>query len=405
MEKEFDVVVFGATGFTGSLVAEYLHSSYGTNAEVRWAMVGRSASKLAEVRDRIGAPKSLQLLFADAADAAALEAIARRARVIITTVGPYQWVGEPLLAACARCGTDYVDLCGEPGWMAQMIAKYQTVAQASGARIVFSCGFDSIPFGFAIVYLQEQARRRWGSALSRVRGRVRAMNGTVSGGTVASLLATLEAQRRDPSLAQTLANPFALVPGFKGPDQPGGDAVVYDEVARSWLSPFVMATINTKNVHRTNALLGFPYGQEFLYDEMVLDGDGPAGKSKAMAHARTFRLQMALLGFAPTRALLRRFVLPKPGQGPGRRAREAGNYDILVVGEGSDGQTLRVSVKGDKDPGYGSTCKMLAESALCLVQDMRPEALAGGIWTPGAAFGMALVQRLQDRAGLSFSTE
>jgi short subunit dehydrogenase-like uncharacterized protein len=405
MNKDFDVVVFGATGFTGRLVAEYLHTTYRADGELTWAMAGRSAGKLAQVRDLIGAPKSLPLLTADAGDAASLERLVRRARVIITTVGPYQLHGEPLLAACVKAGTDYVDLCGEPGWMAQMLEKYHAQAKASGARIVFSCGFDSIPFDLGVLYLQEQALKRWGSVLPRVRGRVRGMNGTVSGGTVASLLATLEAARSDPSLAQSLANPFSLVPGFKGPPQPAGDTAVYDAVARSWLSPFVMATINTKNVHRTNALLGYAYGRDFVYDEMVLNGDGSKGKSKAQSQTRNFKIQMALLGFAPTRALLRRFALPKPGEGPSKRAREAGNYDILLMGERGDGSTLCVSVKGDMDPGYGSTCKLIAESALCLVQDVRPETTGGGIWTPGAAMGKPLIQRLQDKAGLAFSVE
>ena len=405
MDKAFDVIVFGATGFTGRLVAEYLNATYGVGGEVKWAMAGRNADKLVAVRDLIGAPPTLPLLAADATDATSLEAVARRARVIITTVGPYQLYGEPLLAACAKAGTDYVDLCGEPGWMAQMIAKYDTLAKASGARIVFSCGFDSIPFDLGVLYLQEQARQRFGSAMPRVRGRVRGMKGTFSGGTVASMLATFESVARDRSLAKVLANPFALVPGFKGPAQPSGTRAVYDEVARSWLSPFVMATINTKNVHRTNALLGHAYGRDFVYDEMTLDGDGSAGKSRARSQTRNSKIQMALLWFAPTRALLRRFALPKPGEGPSQRARDAGNYDILFIGERADGSTLRVSVKGDKDPGYGSTCKMMAESALCLVQDVSRGSTGGGIWTPGAALGMALVKRLQARAGLSFALE
>ena len=405
MDKAFDVIVFGATGFTGRLVAEYLNATYGVGGEVKWAMAGRNADKLVAVRDLIGAPPTLPLLAADATDATSLEAVARRARVIITTVGPYQLYGEPLLAACAKAGTDYVDLCGEPGWMAQMIAKYDTLAKASGARIVFSCGFDSIPFDLGVLYLQEQARQRFGSAMPRVRGRVRGMKGTFSGGTVASMLATFESVARDRSLAKVLANPFALVPGFKGPAQPSGTRAVYDEVARSWLSPFVMATINTKNVHRTNALLGHAYGRDFVYDEMTLDGDGSAGKSRARSQARNSKIQMALLWFAPTRALLRRFALPKPGEGPSQRARDAGNYDILFIGERADGSTLRVSVKGDRDPGYGSTCKMMAESALCLVQDVSPASTGGGIWTPGAALGMALVKRLQARAGLTFALE
>lgn len=405
MNERFDVIVFGASGFTGRLVAEYLHTTYGVGGELRWAMAGRSVAKLGQVRDLIGAPQSLPLLAADAADPAALQGIVRGTQAIITTVGPYQLHGEPLLAACAAEGTDYVDLCGEPGWMAQMIARYHAQAQASGARIVFSCGFDSIPFDLGVLFLQTEARRRFGAPVPRVRGRVRTMKGTFSGGTIASLLATVEAMGRDPALAATMADPFALTPGFTGPAQPKGDAPLYDTAAQSWAAPFVMASINTKNVHRTNALSGHAYGRDFVYDEMMLTGDGERGAQRAKAMARNDQVQMWLLGFGPTRALLRRFALPKPGQGPDKPAREAGHYEVLFIGEAPDGRTLRVSVKGDRDPGYGSTCKLIAEAALCLVRDVGRDRTGGGIWTPGAALGTVLIDRLQARAGLTFAGE
>lgn len=405
MSKTFDLIVFGASGFTGRLVAEYLNATYGVGGGLNWAMAGRNVGKLGQVRDLIGAPKQLPLIVANASDAASLESIARSTRAIITTVGPYQLYGEPLLAACANAGCDYVDLCGEPGWMAQMIAKYHAKAQASGARIVFSCGFDSIPFDLGVLFLQTEARRRFGAPVLRVRGRVRKLKGTASGGTIASMLATIEAMGRDPALAAAMVDPFALTPGFKGPAQPRGDAALYDAAAKSWAGPFIMAPINTKNVHRTNALAGHAYGREFVYDEMMLTGDGARGQRRAKAMLRMGRIQAALLGFAPARALLRRFALPKPGEGPNKHARETGYYDLLFIGEAKDGRTLRVSVKGDGDPGYGSTCKLIAESALCLVCDVGRERTGGGIWTPGAALGTALIERLQARAGLAFAVE
>jgi short subunit dehydrogenase-like uncharacterized protein len=403
--KPLDLIVFGATGFTGRLVAEYLLSTCGVDGRVKWAMAGRNRDKLAEVRELIGAPASLPLLVADATDADALAALVGPARAVITTVGPYQRHGLPLAAACAKAGTDYVDLCGEPGWMAQMIPLLSPPARTSGARIVFSCGFDSIPFDLGVVYLQAAALERFGMPLSRVRGRVRVMKGGPSGGTVASLLATVEEMGRDPGLAKVMADPFALTPGFRGPAQPDGESAAYDEKASSWTSPFIMAAINTKNVHRTNALRGHPWGADFVYDERMLCGDGDAGEKRAKSQARAHRLQNALIGFGPTRALLRRFVLPQPGEGPTKAQREAGRYEVLFIGETADGRTLRAVVKGDRDPGYGSTSKMVAESALCLVDDIDRRQTPGGVWTAGAAMGMALVRRLEARAGLTFSIE
>ncbi|MBI3345613.1 MAG: saccharopine dehydrogenase NADP-binding domain-containing protein [Burkholderiales bacterium] len=402
-DREFDLVVFGATGFTGRLVAEYLHLSGA--AGVRWAIAGRSLDKLAKVRDELHLSQSVALLKADAGDAAALKALVARTRAVITTVGPYQLHGEPLATACAEGGTDYVDLCGEPLWMARMVEKLTPLAHKSGARIVFSCGFDSIPFDLGVVYLQAEAQARFGAPLPEVRGRVARVKGGVSGGTLASMMETIEAVRREPSLSKVMVNPFALTPGFKGPRQPADQGADFDEWADAWTGPFLMATINTKNVHRSNALRGHPWGQGFVYSEKLLTGkpgQGDKGRRKAAALARFTALQNLALGFRPTRALLRRFVLTQPGDGPGPSAREAGRYEVWFTGRSARGETLRAVVKGDRDPGYGSTCKLISEAALCLVQDVGREATPGGVWTPGSAMGLALVRRLQARGGLSF---
>ena len=403
MTKPFDVVVFGATGFTGRLVAEVLTARSAGGQGPAWAMAGRSAAKLATVRRSIGAPDSLPLIEADATDPAALAALVAQARVVITTVGPYQRHGEALVTACAQSGTDYVDLCGEPVWMAKMIPRLQAPAQASGARIVFSCGFDSIPFDLGVVFLQAEAQRRFGVPLTRVHGLVRKMKGGASGGTVASLLATLEQTGRDPAAARTMADPFALTPGFRGPPQPDGQGAVYDDLAQSWTGPFIMAAINTKSVHRSNALRGHPWGTDFVYDERLMLGDGAAGRAKALLLAGATQVQNAALGFGPSRRLLARLALPQPGQGPGPRQREAGHYDLLFIGEAADGQVLRATVHGDRDPGYGSTSKMIVEAALCLVQDLDRQHTPGGVWTAGAAMGLALVRRLEAHAGLTFT--
>ena len=405
--KDFDVIVFGATGFTGRLVAEVMLARAASDNQrgLRWAMAGRNLDKLAEVRRQIGASEDLPLIAADAADATALQALVRRTRVVITTVGPYQRHGEALVTACAEAGTDYVDLCGEPLWMAQMIERLQAPAAASGARIVFSCGFDSIPFDLGVVFLQAAAQQRFGQPLQRVHGRVRRMKGGFSGGTAASLLATLEATGRDPALARQMADPFVLTPGFQGPMQPEGDSARYDPLAKAWTGPFIMAAINTKNVHRTNVLRGHPWGRDFAYDERLMVGDGAAGQRRALLLAASTKLQTLLLGFGPTRQLIGRLALPQPGQGPSKAQREAGRYDLLFIGQTADGQTLRASVRGDRDPGYGSTSKMITEAALCLAFDVPRAVTEGGVWTPGAAMGLALQRRLEAHAGLQFKLE
>ncbi len=406
-QREFDLIVYGASGFTGRLVAEYLLKVYGASGAVRWAVAGRDAEKLSAVMGELGVPAALPTLAANANDTASLDALAARASVILTTVGPYQLYGEPLVAACARAGADYVDLCGEPAWMAQMIARYEGAAKASGARIAFSCGFDSIPFDCGVFYLQQQAMERFGQPFPRVRGRVRTMKGGFSGGTMASMLATLEAGRRDPTIVKTMTNPYALIPASPGVRQPRGDTVVHDE-GIGWSAPFIMAAINTKNVHRTNALTNYRYGRDFTYDEMQLMGEGEKGEKRARGALGQSRMQLGLLSFAPTRALLRRFALPKPGQGPSKEEREIGSYEVLYVGDmgagASDARTLRAVVSGDKDPGYGSTSKMITEAALCL-KDTPRATTPGGIWTPAASMGEALIARLQEKAGLRFGLE
>jgi short subunit dehydrogenase-like uncharacterized protein len=386
---EFDVVVFGATGFTGQLVAEYLNKQYGKNSGVTWAMAGRSADKLAEVRDLIGAPSDTPLIVADSSDAASLEDMARRAKCVLTSVGPYSLYGEPVVKACVEAGADYVDLCGEVLFMREMIAKYQTAAIQSGARLVFSCGFDSIPFDLGVQYLQEEAVKSFGQPMSRVRGRMRSMQGTLSGGTAASGAATMAAVQNDASLMAPLMDPFSLADGFQGPAQPAGNQVQEDEALGIWVAPFMMAVINTKNIHRSNALMDHAYGEDFVYDEMMVGGSGEAGKAAAEAAASN---QFMPEGEAP-----------KPGEGPSKKEQEEGYYDLMVHGTSSDGNTLCVTVTGDKDPGYGSTSKMIAESAICLVKDL-PE-VAGGFYTPAPALGATLRNRLIASAGLTFTVD
>ena len=403
MQKPYDIIVFGATGFTGHLVAQYL-AGLPEGQAPRWALAGRDLAKLERVRAELARP-DLALVQADAQDPAALRALVAQTQVVISTVGPYQLHGQALVMACAEVGTDYVDLCGEPVWMAKMIPLLQAPAQASGARIVFSCGFDSIPFDLGVWYLQQEALRLSGQPIATVHGRVRVMKGSASGGTLASALATVADMGKNRRSRDAMLNPFALTPGFQGPRQPEGESAAFDELAQSWTGPFVMASINTKNVHRSNALLGHAWGRDFYYSERMLTGPGARGEKRAKALARSTRIQGALLAFTPTRKLLQWLVLRKPGQGPSLQEREAGRYELLFMGRTARGQTLKAVVTGDRDPGYGSTCKMIAQSALCLLHDVPRSSATGGVWTPGALMAAPLVARLQQHAGLTFGME
>ncbi len=384
-ERDFDLVVVGASGYTGRLVAEYLANTYG-NSDLKWAMAGRSPEKLATVRDEMGISADTPLIQVDSHDEASVTALVQRTHVVITTVGPYQLYGNALIGACAQHGTDYVDLSGEPGWMHDTIAAHSEAAKASGARLVHSCGFDSIPFDLGVFHLQQHIKAATGAPAPVVKGRVRAMNGSFSGGTLASLKATMAAAAERPELIGILMNPFSLSEGFNGPEQPAGNQPQYDEELSSWSAPFIMAPINTKNIHRSNFLLGHPWGEDFCYDEMILTGDGDDGKAAADFVAKDDSFAKSDL---------------KPGDGPSKEEREAGNYDVLFVAKGADGDLYMNSVKGDRDPGYGSTSKMLAEAAICLLKN--PGLASGGVWTPAAAMGEALIARLEEQAGLTFT--
>ncbi len=385
--REFDVVVYGASGFTGQLVAEYMHERY-PQGEIRWALGGRNADKLAEVAAQSGLPADTPVVVADTGDSAALDAMAARTNVILTTVGPYQLYGTALVEACVKAGTDYVDLCGEPNWMRAMIDRFESQAKQSGARIVFSCGFDSIPSDLGVFRLQQVAHQQTGGPITAVKGRVRALQGGVSGGTVASMHATMAAAEKDPSVGELFLNPFSLTPGFEGPAQPNGGAACYDDDIDSWASPFVMAGINAPNVHRSNRLLGGRYGDDFTYSEMISTGPGEQGEALARDMPDLF------FGGGET---------PQPGEGPSREQQETGHYEMAFFGETVDGERMTVVVSGDRDPGYGSTSRMIAECAVALAVDSLDT--KGGVLTPAAAFGDRIIERLTANAGMTFISE
>jgi short subunit dehydrogenase-like uncharacterized protein len=387
---EFDIIIYGASGFTGTLVAEYLSQRYGALGELRWALAGRNLAKLAAVRDQLGLPQAHPLIRADADDIDALRDMAGRTHCVISTVGPFQLYGSRLVETCAVLGVDYVDLCGEVPWMREMILAHEETARASGARIVFSCGFDSLPFEMGVYHHQMVARGRFGKTADRVKARIRTMNGTFSGGTAESFRATNSAVAANRSIVDVLKNPFALTPGFEGPRQPSGMKIEFDADVDAWVAPFLMSPINTRNVHRSNALMGHPYGTGFVYEEMRIGGAGPAGEEAS-----------ALI--AAEGAELAGENGPVPGQGPSKAAREAGSFDILFIGFMEGTEVLRTAVRGRRDPGYDTTSRMIVECATLLLQSpqVRP-----GIWTPAAALKETLLERLHsEEVGLSFEVE
>ncbi len=403
---KYDLVMWGATGFTGRLVAQYLFQRYGAGGDLSWAIGGRNAKRLATLcKELCGDEKGLPVLVGDSADADSLDRIAAQTRVICSTVGPFALYGSEMVAACARNGTDYCDITGEVQWIRRMIDAHQATAEASGARIVNCCGFDSIPSDLGCLFLQDEMRQRHGSACSEIGFRLRKARGAFSGGTVASLLNLMEEARDDREVRRLLADPYALNPTGErsGPDGNDQRAPAYDHDAGGWTAPFVMAAINTRIVRRSNALLDYQYGEGFRYSESVLCGSGLLGFATASATATALGALLIGVGVAPTRKLLEKLFLPKPGDGPSASARERGFFDILLIGKNSDGELLRAQVYGDRDPGYGATSRMLGEAAVCLAMDQID--VGGGFWTPASSMGFSLIERLESAAGMSFTIE
>ncbi len=406
-DKEFDLIVWGATGFVGELICEYLVAHY-AGSDIRWAMGGRSASKLEAVRAKLGAAAAdVPLVTGDAMDKAALDQIVLRTRVVISTVGPYALYGTEMLAACARHGVDYVDLTGETQWIAKMIDAYQEDAEKSGARIVNCCGYDSIPSDLGVFFLNEHAKSQGNAPCTEITMAVKAAKGGASGGTIWSLMNVIVEAQKDKEVAKVLRNPFALAPKGQrtGPRQPSNNILRHDADFGVWLAPFVMAAINTRVVHRSNALMDYPMTKDFRYGEAMMTGAGFGGRMAAYGMAAGLGLFGLLAALAPTRWLLKSYVLPKPGEGPSKEARETGFFKHVVLGKSESGSTYKVGVAGDRDPGYGSTAKMITEAALCLLKDVPKSETKGGLWTPASAMGQKLIDRLVQHAGLTFTIQ
>ena len=403
-----DLVVFGATSFVGRILSRYLLEQFGARDELKWAIAGRSEDKLVELRRSLGMKAAkVPVIVADAAAEDALGRLCGQTRAVVSTVGPYALYGEPLVKVCAETGTDYCDLTGEVQWIRRMLDRYEERARKSGARIVHCCGFDSIPSDLGVHFLQQRALERFGEPCVEVKMRVKAMRGGFSGGTIASLLNVVKEAAADPSLRKQLADPYLLCPGSQrgGVRQPNVTFAEFDEDFDAWSAPFVMSAINTRVVHRSNALTRHAYGKDFRYDEAVLSGRGPRGRLAATGIAAGLGSFTAAVAFPPTRWAMERFFLPAPGEGPSAEAQRKGFFDLRFVGRTRDGRAIRTRVTGDRDPGYGSTAKMLGQAGACLALDSPRTRTAGGFWTPATLFGDRLIERLVAHAGLTFEVE
>lgn len=404
--RTYDIVIWGATGFTGRLVMAYMATTYGVNGEIKWAVAGRNATKLAEVkREVLGAEaENLPEVIADSNDEASLRALVSDTRVVCTTVGPYALYGSTLVALCAELGTHYCDLTGEVQWMRQMIEAHQVTAEASGARIVHTCGFDSIPSDLGTYFVQQEMYKAHGVYAPRVKYRVVGSSGGVSGGTVASMMNMMEEASANPGILDIIADPYALNPPNMPRGEDGADQTTaeYDKEFRQWTGPFVMAGINTRVVRRSHALLGYPWGSQFRYDEAILTGDGPSGFAKAVLVSGGTGLMNKVAGIEVFRKMLAR-VVPAPGEGPSVADMENGFFEIELRASSPQDpkKDLTAVVTGDRDPGYGATSKMIAETAVCLAVDDLES--AGGFLTPASAMGGMLISRLAEKAGMGFT--
>lgn len=402
-DQTFDIIVYGATSFVGQILTRYMDTHFG-NSTLRWAIAGRSKAKLEQLSKDIGLTDTA-ILVADASDESALQAMCARGKVVISTVGPYALYGDMLVKVCAETGTHYCDLTGEPQWIRKMQDQHAQTAQQSGALIVHCCGFDSIPSDLGVYFLQQHALAKFGAPCTRINMRVAKLKGGASGGTVASIINMVKEAVGDADLRQQLKDPYSLCPPDHGFSARQHDVkMAYDEEYGSWIAPFIMAAINTRVVHRSNALSGNAYTTDFLYQEAMVTGKNGAGRGMAMATDWGMNIFMIGLAVPPIRWALEGFILPKPGEGPSEKEQREGEYDLVFMGTTATGDKMQCRVTGDRDPGYGSTAKMLAQAAVCLAQDV-PENTIGGFWTPASLLGDKLIKRLQDDAGLTFELE
>ena len=394
MERDYQIIVWGATGFTGQIVTEYLHNNYGS--EIRWAIAGRNLEKLQNVKQKLQLDANIECLVGDSFDEASLRVISSRTDVIISTVGPYALYGKALVSACVQTKTDYCDLTGEIPFVKDSIDSFHEQARANEVKIVHSCGYDSIPSDIGCLLLQEKAKEKYGKPASNVKLFVLGTKGKFSGGTVASMI-NLMKEAKDPEKRQIQSDPYILckdvIAGM--PNQRIQNFVWYDPRIEKWTAPFVMARFNSRIVFRTNDLMQYDYGRDFMYDEGLAVGYGMRGRFRGSMFMLAIGIFIKLMSMSLTRSLLQKTVLPKPGEGPSKAERESGYFKVKIIGEDEEGENrTEVFIADSNDPGYGSTAKMLAETALCLAlnADMLPKQY--GVITPAVAMGTLIAGRL-----------
>lgn len=400
--KKYDIVIFGASSFVGKLICKYMIDQFPKD-EVSWALAGRSEKKLMDLKTELGdKAKDLSIILSDATDLNTLKSMCKSAKVIMSTVGPYDLYGETLIQACVETGTDYCDLTGEPHWIKKMLDKYEDASNNSGARIVHCTGFDSIPSDLGVYHLQKESKKLFGSTCNNVKLRIKRMKGSASGGTIATALNIAKEIKKDPEVRRSLVNPYSLCPknhGFKVRQKPV--KLEFNETYNSWVGPFFMSSINTRIVHRSNSLSDNAYGDDFDYSEGVMTGKGFKGKNKARSIYYGLAAFFTAAGISPIRSFLARFVLSKPGDGPSDKEQNNGFYDFRFIGTTHKGEEIQTKVYGDMDPGYGSTAKIIGQAAVCLVNDVDPD-FPGGFWTPAVIMGDSLIKRLNAHSGVTF---
>ena len=396
--KQFDIIIWGATSFTGKLVVEYLFKKF-ASTKIKWAIAGRNKEKLENVRSKV-ADKNIPIFIADSFDEKSLSVIVKKSKVICSTVGPYSLYGSLLVELCVKHSTNYCDITGEAHWIRTIIDKFHKDAKKKKIKIVNSCGFDSIPSDMGVYFIQNEIKKAYKSYAKSIKMRVAGIRGGISGGTYGSMNNLLKEAYADKSVFKVLNNPYGLNPRDKmeGLDKKDLRKIIFDNESKSWIYPFIMAGINTKIVRRSNALSNFQYGKEFTYEEATMAGKGIPGFWKAILAL----FPLAMIGINPN-SFLKKIVnsfMPKPGEGPGIEKRKNGFYNLRFYITIDKKRKAFAKVIGDSDPGYGSTSKMLAESAISLAFDNLPGNY--GVITPSFAMGDKLLKRLKENAGLSF---
>jgi len=407
--REFDIILWGASGYMGHIIAEHLFQTYGVNQALRWAIAGRNGKKLEAVRSGLGdGAEQIPIIGAESHDRSSLNEMVRRTRVICSSVGPYQLYGEELVAACIDNGTDYCDLTGEYTWIRQMIDRYEEKARANGVRIVNSCGFDSLPSDLGTLFIENEMKKRYGVYSADVKMRVKhGFNADKpSGGTMASIISNFELVSADKQLMKQVYDPNSLLP--RDDSKGAGDKDIkfprYEKEISSWVAPYIMAAGNTKIVRRGNALLDRRYGRDFRYGEGLCTGPGITGWWHAIVATTSLYMFMLLFMIGFTRKQLQR-KFPRPGEGMTREERESLSYHLVFTAFHPEDQKkiVQTEIQGKRDMGYGSSARMIGEAAVCLALDKTAQAKAGGFWTPASCMGERLIERLEQNAEIKFS--